>query len=81
MLELVREIEAQDDHLTKVKIMCNREEDLIRPETEEDPTRRGQRKYKRALAAIKTTLGELKPGLWMTLKYLTFIKQNYNNKD
>ena len=58
MLEMVLEIIKTPDYLDKVKILCNQESDLIRPETAEDPTRRGQRKYKRAIRRIKLDLGE-----------------------
>ena len=41
MLQTLLEISAAPDFIQRVRIVCNRDEDLIRPETDEDPTRRG----------------------------------------
>ena len=58
MLQQAIRCSQDPDYLHKTRIVVNREADLIRPETEEDPTRRGQRKYKNAIREIKLTLGE-----------------------
>jgi len=45
----------------RVRLVINRQNDqdadvLVRPATDEDPTRRGQRKFKRAIVEIKRQL-------------------------
>ena len=57
VLQTVINVTGQADYLQKVRMRINSADDLIRPETEHDPTRRGQRQFKRAIREIMALLG------------------------
>lgn len=50
--ELLPTICSSPEFLERFRIIVNENKNLIRPKTEEDPTRRGMRKFKHAIATF-----------------------------